>query len=197
MKKQEPVIPRPGYPRPQMVRDNWLNLNGLWEFQADPGLSGINQKDFLSCVWYRREFHLPEDWKDKRVFLQFGAVDYETTVWINGEKMEIHQGGYTPFSLEITFLLRREKNVLVVRAFDDVRSDLQPSGKEVGERKVSARRTMFFTVELSEIYPWQPGRPFLYDLEFSLKEEGDYRDRVAGYFGLRKIEIQGNIGSYQ
>ena len=287
MKKQGSLIPRPEYPRPQMVRDNWLNLNGLWEFQADPGLSGeerglhrggnfsriinvpfcpecrlsgINQKDFLSCVWYRREFRFSEDWKDKRVFLHFGAVDYETTVWINGEKMEIHQGGYTPFSLEITSFLRREKNLVVVRAFDDVRSNLQPSGKqseqwessrcrharttgiwqtvwleavsstfiqsfrlypdldagrvtfevniegeteglvlhlkvfasgkEVGERKVSARRTMFFTVELSEIHPWQPGRPFLYDLEFSLKGK-NIEDKVTSYFGLRKIEIQG------
>lgn len=288
MKKQEPSIRRTEYPRPQMVRNNWLNLNGLWEFQVDPGLSGeerglhqggkfsktinvpfcpecrlsgINQKDFLSCVWYRREFRFPGDWKDKRVFLHFGAVDYEATVWINGEKMEIHQGGYTPFSLEITSLLRREKNLVVVRAFDEVRSKLQPSGKQskqwessgctytrttgiwqtvwleavpstfiqsfrlypdldggrvafevniegetqglvldlkvfasgkqVGERKVSVRRTMFFTVELSEIHPWQPDRPFLYDLEFSLKGKRNIEDKLTSYFGLRKIEIQG------
>ncbi len=287
MKKQEPSIPRTEYPRPQMVRDNWMNLNGLWEFQVDPGLSGeerglhqagkfsktinvpfcpecrlsgINQKDFLSCVWYRREFRFPGDWKDRRVFLHFGAVDYEATVWINGEKMEIHQGGYTPFSLEITSLLRREKNLVVVRAFDEVRSKLQPSGKqsehwessrcmytrttgiwqtvwleavpstfiqsfrlypdldggrvafevniegetqglvlvlkmfasgkEVGETKVSVRKTMFFTAELSEIHPWQPDRPFLYDLEFSLKGR-NIEDKVTSYFGLRKIEIQG------
>ena len=288
MKEKELSIPRPEYPRPQMVRDNWLNLNGLWEFQVDPGLSGeerglykkdekfsqtinvpfcpesklsgIGQKDFMSCVWYRRKFYMPKNWKGKRIFLHFGAVDYEADVWINEEKVGNHQGGYTPFSFEITNLLRKEENLLVVRALDNVRSSLQPSGKQspkwesygtkytrttgiwqtiwleavsstfiqsfrlypdldkgrvifqvningeteglilntkifaskkkVGERETSVRNTLFFSVELSEIYPWEPGKPFLYDLELSLGERGKCRDKVRSYFGLRKIEIQ-------
>jgi len=290
MKQKELSIPRPEYPRPQMIRNNWLNLNGLWEFQVDPGfsgeerglynkkrekfsqtinvpfcpeskLSGIGQKDFMPCVWYRKKFPIPEDWKGKRIFLHFGAVDYETTVWINGEKAGTHQGGYTPFYFEITPLLEKGENLLVVRVLDDVRSNLQPSGKQslkwesygtrytrttgiwqtvwleavpstfiqsfrlypdldggkvsflvningeterftlntkifalgkkVGEIEIPAKRTIFFTIDLSEIHPWEVGKPFLYDLELSLKKREKCQDKLTSYFGLRKIEIQG------
>jgi len=288
MKQKKLSIPRPEYPRPQMVRDNWLNLNGIWEFQVDAGLSGeerglyqggefsqtinvpfcpesklsgINYNDFLRCIWYRRKFHLPGNWRKMRIFLHFGAVDYEATVWVNGEKAGTHRGGYTPFSFEITPLLKKEENLVVVRARDDVRSHLQPSGKQspkwesyggmytrtsgiwqtvwleavpstfiqsfrlypdldrgkvsfrvningeveglilntkifasgkkVGEREIPARNWLFFSIKLSEIYPWQVDKPFLYDIEFSLKERGKCQDKVKSYFGLRKIEIQG------
>lgn len=288
MKIKEQPIPRPEYPRPQMVRDDWLNLNGVWEFEIDSGLSGeernlhregrfsqtinvpfcpesklsgINQKDFLSCVWYRRMFYLPGDWKGKRILIHFGAVDYEATVWINGEKVTIHRGGYTPFSSEITPFLEKEENFVVVRAFDDIRSKLQPSGKQspkwesygcmytrttgiwqtiwleavpstfvksfrsypdldkgqvifrvnidgeteglalnakvsifgkkVGERRIPATNTLSFSITLSEIHAWEPGHPFLYDFSFSLSKEKDILDKVESYFGLRKVEIQG------
>ena len=150
-------IPRAEYPRPQMVRQEWINLNGRWEFEIDSGLSGearglhqggvfsrqikvpfcpksalsgVGEKDFMPCVWYRRRCALPAGWQGKRVLLHFGAVDYEATVWVNGEKAGSHRGGYSSFSLEITALLREGENELVVRALDDTRSPLQPSGKQ-------------------------------------------------------------------
>jgi len=157
MMSKKSSIPRPEYPRPQMVREEWLNLNGRWEFELDPGLSGeerylqfgkpfsktimvpfcpeselsgIDEKDFMQCVWYRRSFVLPEDWQGKRVFLHFGAVDYEATIWINREQAGIHRGGYSSFSFEITHLLKEGENHIVVRAVDDTRNSLQPSGKQ-------------------------------------------------------------------
>jgi beta-galactosidase/beta-glucuronidase len=149
--------PRPEYPRPQWVRDEWLNLNGEWEFEEDPGisgeakgwvsvrrlagriivpfapesrLSGIGKTDFMRCVWYRRAFRLPEEWAGKTVLLHFGAVDYAATVWVNGKLAGRHRGGYSSFSFDITALLRAGENELVVRAIDDTRSAVQPSGKQ-------------------------------------------------------------------
>ena len=150
-------IPRPEYPRPQFVRQDWLNLNGIWEFEIDPGrsglqrdlmkaeklaqkiivpfcpeseLSGIGFKDFMMAVWYRRTVNLPEVWADKRTILHFGAVDYDARVWINGEEAGSHKGGYTPFALEITDLLKEGENIITVYAEDDTRSSRQASGKQ-------------------------------------------------------------------
>jgi len=150
-------IPRPEYPRPQFVKEEWLNLNGEWEFEMDPGrsgvqrglmnadklaqkitvpfcpeseLSGIGNKDFMQAVWYRRTVKLPEGWKGKRVLLHFGAVDYETRVWINGKEAGSHRGGYTPFTFEVTDLLQEGENVISVYAEDDTRSSRQASGKQ-------------------------------------------------------------------
>ena len=153
-------LPRPEYPRPQWTRSDWLNLNGEWEFEEDPRLagegegwpsgrtlggrimvpfapesrlSGIGKRDFMPSVWYRREVTLPEGWGGRRVWLHFGAVDYEATVWLNGRLVGQHRGGYTPFQFEITPHLRAGANELVVRAIDDTRSPLQPSGKQSPE----------------------------------------------------------------
>lgn len=148
--------PRPEYPRPDFVRAEWLNLNGAWDFEFDPGqsgeerglaekpfsqtiqvpfcpesaLSGIGHKDFMPCVWYRRAFQIPPEWKGKRILLHFGAVDYEATVWVNGTRAGEHRGGFTPFCFDITPLLREGENRLVVRAVDDPRSPLQARGKQ-------------------------------------------------------------------
>lgn len=151
------AIPRPEYPRPQMVRDRWVNLNGRWEFEIDHGksgrarqlhqarslkdsivvpfcpeskLSGIANRDFMAAVWYRREFIVPDDWMSGRIILHFGAVDYETEVWINGVPAGTHRGGYTPFALDITSLVTPGTNVVTVVAEDDVRTGLQPGGKQ-------------------------------------------------------------------
>jgi len=150
-------IPRPEYPRPEMVRTDWLNLNGWWDFAidlTDTGeerefiqgkgfdkkilvpfapeslLSGIGNLDFLPAVWYRRTFTLPETWAGRRVLIHFEACDYRTTVWLNGRRVGEHEGGYTPFSFDLTESLVPGENVLVVRARDDTRSGLQPTGKQ-------------------------------------------------------------------
>jgi len=146
-------LPRPEYPRPQLVREAWLNLNGEWEFEettdlANPPigrrlrgrilvpfapeskLSGIGKTDFMPAVWYRRAFTIPAEWKDQRILLHFGAVDYEAMVWVNGQLAGSHRGGYVPFQLDITALLRAGENELVVGALDDTRSPLQPTGKQ-------------------------------------------------------------------
>ncbi len=149
--------PRPEYPRPQWVRADWQNLNGVWEFEIDHGLSGlerrlhqgklfagtitvpfcpeselsgIGHKDFMGGVWYRRAFILPEGWQGKRILLHFGAVDYAATVWINGQLAGRHLGGYASFTLEITPYLIPGQNTLTVFAADDTRSPLQPTGKQ-------------------------------------------------------------------
>jgi beta-galactosidase/beta-glucuronidase len=150
-------LPRAEHPRPQWVRDDWLNLNGEWEFEEDPGLSGeakgwvsgkrlagriivpfapesrlsvIGKTDFMPCVWYRRAFALPDGWEGKTVLLHFSAVDYAATVWVNGKLAGRHRGGYSSFSFDITSLLCAGENELVVRAVDDTRSPLQASGKQ-------------------------------------------------------------------
>ena len=150
-------IPRPEYPRPQMRREFWLNLNGIWQFEIDPGLSGqekgwasgkefskeilvpfcpeselsgIKNRDFMPSVWYRRSFKIPENWSNKHVWLHFGAVDYEATVWLNGRLVGGHRGGYTPFAFDITDFLQKGENELVLRVFDDTRSPTQPTGKQ-------------------------------------------------------------------
>ncbi|WP_274648690.1 glycoside hydrolase family 2 protein [Paenibacillus humicola] len=154
-------IPRPEHPRPQLVREKWLNLNGTWQFETDPGrsgkerglpesgaplaqsilvpfcpesrLSGIGNADFMNAVWYKREFDAPAAWSDGRVLLHFGAVDYEAEVWVNGRRVGGHRGGYTAFSFDITEALQfGGSNTVVVYAEDDVRSGLQPRGKQCG-----------------------------------------------------------------
>ncbi len=154
----EVEIPRAEHPRPQFVREEWLNLNGQWDFAMDPDvvgvkegwqrqpgrfdreitvpfcvesrLSGIEHKDFIKAVWYRRRFDLPGGWKGKRIFLNFGAVDYECRAWVNGVEVGRHWGGSVSFGFEMTAAVREGANELVVYAFDDVLSDVQPSGKQ-------------------------------------------------------------------
>src|SRR4030042_1099436 len=121
--------PRPEYPRPEMVRADWLNLNGWWDFALDltdtgeereyaqgkgfdkkirvpfapeSPLSGIGNLDFMTAVWYKRTFVLPETWLGRRVLIHFEACDYKTTVWLNGQRVGDHLGGYTPFSFDLT-----------------------------------------------------------------------------------------------
>ena len=148
-------IPRPEHPRPQLVRERWLNLNGEWEFEIDQGdsglkrgllgrpltdrilvpfapeseLSGVAARDFLLAVWYRRSLTVPEDWADAHVHLRFQAVDYDATVWCDGREVVRHRGGGTPFSCDLGPLAPGSEHVLVVRARDDHRPP-QPRGKQ-------------------------------------------------------------------
>lgn len=152
-------IRRCEYPRPQLVRKDWLCLNGEWDFRIDNSrsglereffkedsfemkinvpfcpqskLSGIEHTDFLYGVWYTREFDLPEDWNknDRKTFLNIGACDYYTMVYCNGSYVGFHRGGMVSFSLDITDFLKEGKNRITIAAFDDERSDDTPSGKQ-------------------------------------------------------------------
>jgi beta-galactosidase/beta-glucuronidase len=143
------------YPRPLMEREQWTNLNGWWEFaidaeaqwsspnQVDWGRkilvpfspetksSGIHDTGFYRAVWYRREFETPELSDGKRLQIHFGAVDYSATVWINGRIAGKHDGGYTPFFLDITDLLNGNgTELLEVRAEDDPADLTKPRGKQ-------------------------------------------------------------------
>lgn len=153
------TMPRPEHPQPQMERENWVNLNGEWDFAFDFGnsgidrkfyertaldqkiivpfcpesdLSGIGYKDFMSAVWYQKTVTLTEEQLAGRVLLHFGAVDYECHVWVNGKKAGEHKGGYTSFCFDITELAAEGDNNLIVYAKDDVRSGDQPKGKQSG-----------------------------------------------------------------
>lgn len=154
---------RKEYPRPQLVRKEWICLNGEWQYETDreqsgferqlwlapelhekilvpfcreSRLSGIGDTDFCNCVWYRREAELPEAWmKNRRVLLNFGACDYKTTVWVNGQKVGEHIGGYSSFTFDITPYLQAGKQVITVCAEDDLCSRLQPCGKQSRKRE--------------------------------------------------------------
>ncbi len=144
---------RPEYPRPSFVRDNWLNLNGLWDFEIDckknylengisydmkievpfcpeSKLSGIEHKDFMSSVWYRRSFDVTSEQLSGRVLIHFGAVDYETVLYVNGKKAGTHRGGYVSFSFDITDYLFEGENTVVVNALDNTKDITYPSGKQ-------------------------------------------------------------------
>lgn len=150
------AVPRPEYPRPQFVRDTWMNLNGEWQFEIDSGdiglekgllekeypkkivvpfcpestLSGIGNVDFMKAVWYRRKVDIPAKWSRKRLLLHFQAVDYDATVWVNGKEAGRHRGGFTPFTLDITDLAKPgESATIVLRARDDNKPP-QPRGKQ-------------------------------------------------------------------
>jgi beta-galactosidase/beta-glucuronidase len=142
----------PEYPRAQMVRDAWLNLNGLWDYTiTDPHyeqptafegqilvpfpiesvLSGVQERIDGKHLWYRRTFTVPDAWADQRVLLHFGAVDWRATVWLNGNEVGAHGGGYDPFSFDITdALLPSETQELVVDVWDPTEGT-QPRGKQV------------------------------------------------------------------
>lgn len=152
--------PRPEHPRPDRKRAEWFNLNGDWEFgetdeSADARflsdapypdrivvpfcreskLSGLARTGFVKNVWYRRTFALPEGWKSPRTILHIGACDWRTRVWLNGAPLGEHVGGNVQIDLEITDHLRAGDNTLVVHAFDDARSGLQPLGKQSNREK--------------------------------------------------------------
>jgi beta-galactosidase/beta-glucuronidase len=149
----DPELPWPEYPRPQMVRERWENLNGYWEYAIAPksaaqpstfegrilvpfplesALSGVQrQLQPDECLWYHRTFRVPQAWDANRVLLHFGAVDWESIVWVNGIRVGKHQGGYDPFTFDITDALQENNNEIVVSVWDP--SDSQPiqRGKQV------------------------------------------------------------------
>ena len=289
-------IPRPEYPRPDFQRVSWMNLNGEWCFAFDdnneglrqqwyrPGhalertilvpfayqtrMSGIGPTDEIHPVlWYSRCVTIPEKMRGKRILLHFGAVDFETQVFVNGECAGSHRGGYTPFCLDVTRFLRDGENDLRLRVED--RPDVsQPRGKQYWERGLMGcwytpvsgiwqtvwmeavgdialerihitpeydRHMCFLDIALDQTPEcpaelevalsfegrpvrrlrmeipgkritlpvdlvvqgsldsarvWTPDHPDLYDVEVTLRRDGQELDRVSTYFGLRKVEVR-------
>ena len=151
-------IPRCEHPRPDRLRQDWLNLNGVWDFEIDNAkvglekkfyerdsleqkiivpfspetvLSGIGHTDFMNSVWYRRNIEIPAAWAGKRVILHIDACDYATRVFVNGKSVgDAHKGGYTSFSYDITDFLAEKDNYITVYAEDDILSGKQFAGKQ-------------------------------------------------------------------
>jgi len=146
----------PEYPRPQMVRQEWQNLNGLWDysvktkgeffpekydgkilvpFAIESSLSGVQKTvGAENELWYHNSFTVPANWKKKNILLHFGAVDWETEVWLNNIKIGSHRGGYTPFSFDVTpFLNKSGEQDLLVKVWDPSNDGFQPRGKQVKE----------------------------------------------------------------
>jgi beta-galactosidase/beta-glucuronidase len=149
-------LPRPEYPRPQFARSLWFNLNGEWEFAFDDAnqglneawhdgrelpqriivpfayqtlLSGVNDKAIHEIVWYARSFEIPDLFHKRDLLLNFGAVDYACTVWVNGQEVGHNRGGHVPFQFDIAPYLQPGKNRLTVRV-EDRQDPEQPRGKQ-------------------------------------------------------------------
>ncbi len=149
---------RQEHPNPQFFRNEWINLNGEWDFEFDFGasgkernvyekdgfdkkinvpfcpeskLSGIEYKDFMNAVWYMKKFTVPSDWtKSGRIFINFGAVDYLATVYVNKKEVGTHKGGYTSFKFDITDFVTEGENTVTLYAYDNNREGRQAKGKQ-------------------------------------------------------------------
>lgn len=142
----------PEYPRPIMERTEWQNLNGLWNyailpvgqqpssydgeilvpFAVESSLSGVQKRVGEDKeLWYQREFTVPSKWRNNKILLHFGAVDWRADVWVNDVKVGRHQGGYTPFSFDITAALVNGTNTIKVKVWDPTDQGFQPRGKQV------------------------------------------------------------------
>jgi len=152
------AVPRPEHPRPDLVRADWQTLNGPWQFEFDDQdrglsegwhsgdrsfsrtivvpyafqskLSGIGDPAFHDVVWYKRTFDVPPAWTGRRVLLNFGAVDYEAVVWVNGERVASHRGGHVGFAVDVTDRVKPSGNVVVVRVLDPGTDRTIPRGKQ-------------------------------------------------------------------
>jgi len=151
--KVDPACPWPEYPRPDLTRTKWKNLNGLWDYAITPkdsrpekwdgkilvpypvesALSGVRKRvSDTENLWYRTTFKIPGSWKKGKLLLNFEACDWETKVWIDGKEAGSHKGGYDPFSFEISGLVREGKeHELLVCVWDPTDRGPQPRGKQV------------------------------------------------------------------
>jgi hypothetical protein len=149
----DPLKPWLQYPRPDMVRNAWINLNGLWDYSVtqkgkkpekwdgsilvpypvESALSGVRKKiSEKENLWYKRDFSIPNIWKKKNILLNFEACDWETTVWVDGKEVGTHRGGYDPFTFDITEALDNKKlHELLVCVWDPTDKGTQPRGKQV------------------------------------------------------------------
>ncbi len=172
------AVPRSELPRPDFARRDWQTLNGRWQFELDDRdeglrdrwysgtkqfsreivvpytfqskLSGIGDTGFHDVVWYRRTFQVPAGWTGRRVLLNFGAADYEATVWVNGREAGRHVGGHVGFGFDVTDLLQAGDNAVVVRILDPGTDRTIPRGKQYWRPKSEA---IFYTRTTGL---WQP-----------------------------------------
>ena len=151
-----PACVHPEYPRPQLVREEWESLNGMWEYAVTPAeaesfgepdggilvpfciessLSGVGRTVTADdALWYRRTFRVPQSWRGRRIMLNFDAVDWQAQVFVNGEEVGSHTGGYTAFSFDITpYLKGRGEQELTVKVLDGTDNEFQPRGKQVSK----------------------------------------------------------------
>lgn len=141
------------YPRPDLQRDNWISLNGMWDYAitaknvkpekwdgsilvpypVESALSGVKKRvSENENLWYKRSFRIPNGWKNKQIILNFEACDWETTVWVDGKEAGKHRGGYDPFSIDITeYLGKNKEHELLVSVWDPTDKGTQPRGKQV------------------------------------------------------------------
>lgn len=153
---QEANIPLPEHPRPDFQREEWINLNGIWGFKFDQNdegeqknwqqsghkfdhnilvpfpwgsrLSGVS--DSADIAWYRKDILIPEKWSGKRIFLVIGASDWQTSAWLDGQYLGVHQGGYTPFEFDLTPFIKPGQNQKLVIRVDDTEYPFKLYGKQ-------------------------------------------------------------------
>ncbi|MBI4600557.1 MAG: beta galactosidase jelly roll domain-containing protein [Planctomycetes bacterium] len=221
-KDVSPERVHPEHPRPQLVRKEWLGLNGLWDYAIRPrdearpasfegqilvpfplesALSGVMRRaGDASHLWYRRSFQVPASWAGKRVLLHFGAADWEARVWVNGKEAGSHRGGYDPFTLEVTpHLAASGENELVVSIWDPTDRSTQPRGKQVQDPRgiwYTPTTGIWQTVWLEAVPLASVGAlKMVTDVETgTLRLEVDLRGEAKGKLALRAEAFEGLEG---
>ena len=213
--------PLPEYPRPQMVRERWMSLNGEWEyafsdskvipekfdgaitvpFSPETFLSGVGRKlEAGRYLWYRRALTLPEEFRGRRLILHFGAVDQTADVWINGEHLASHVGGYLPFEADIKAAPGDGRLSVVVRVTDDTDGGFHTRGKQKTKRGgiwYTPQSGIWQSVWL-EAVPRSFIRalritPFFDDAEVDITADVVGAERACAHFGGQSYELPARI----